>query len=591
MGAIVRRNQACLKCDSSDAMQIYADGGAKCFSCGTSFKNVDAPSAKGTAVADDDEFEVEETTTTTVAAPQKKKVKPQSKDVPKMSLAEIGDLRSSGFRERLIKKAVCEHYGVKTRYDSNGLPDMHFYPYGTPDERGYKVRWLPKTFSFVGKFGGLFGRELFSGGGKRLVITEGELDALAVATASFEKYGKFYPIVSIPMSTGATAALLAERDWIRSFQEVVIWFDRDEAGEKARDEAIKIIGVDKVRLAKAAEHDACDTMLMPDGAELVLRALWDAEVWRPAGIIGKDELRRRMTAYNQMKSHPYPACMAGVNKKIKGKRFGEVVLFISGTGSGKSTLMREIGLDILETTEDKFGVIYLEESPEETAKKFAGMQIRRNTSDEDIPIDELLVGFDAVFGEDRVLLLDHQGAIKDASIVDQLEYMCLMGCKYLFIDHITILVSEGAEGLTGNEAIDKIMNDLLRLAKRHNVWIGLVSHLRKAATGTKSFEEGRLPTVDDIRGSGSIKQVSFDIIAFARNMTAEIEADQHELLISVLKARYTGKTGQVQGATFQPDEGRFKLGQAWQPAEKGETFEAEEYAVVTPMVQLPAETF
>ena len=134
--------------------------------------------------------------------------------------------------------------------------------------------------------------------------------------------------------------------------------------------------------------------------------------------------------------------------------------------------------------------------------------------------------------------------------------MALSGCKYLFIDHITILVSEGAEGLTGNEAIDKVMNDLLRISKQHNVWIGLVSHLRKMQTSGQSFEEGRLPTVDDIRGSGSIKQISHDIIAFARNIAAEDPEIRNTIFTSVLKSRYTGQTGPSGSCQFDHDTGR-----------------------------------
>jgi len=235
---------------------------------------------------------------------------------------------------------------------------------------------------------------------------------------------------------------------------------------------------------------------------------------------------------------------------------GEIALLISGTGSGKSTIIREIELHVLATTEDKIGIISLEESPGETGIKLSGMKLNRNPADEEIPDEDLKIGFDAVFGDDRVVVLDHQGSIKDDSIVDQLEYMCLMGCKYLFIDHITILVSEGAEGLTGNEAIDKIMNDLLRLVKRHNVWIGLVSHLRKVQTGKTSFEEGKLPTMDDIRGSGSIKQVSFDIIGFARNMSAESEIERNTIKMSILKSRTIGLTGPIRGAVYSHKTGR-----------------------------------
>ena len=48
------------------------------------------------------------------------------------------------------------------------------------------------------------------------------------------------------------------------------------------------------------------------------------------------------------------------------------------------------------------------------------------------------------------------------------------------------------------------------------------SHLRKApGGGMSSFEEGKLASIDDIKGSGSIKQISFDIVAFARNLVAD----------------------------------------------------------------------
>ena len=239
-------------------------------------------------------------------------------------------------------------------------------------------------------------------------------------------------------------------------------------------------------------------------------------------------------------------------------RTGEITLFVSGTGSGKSTILRAIMKHILTTTEDKIGIISLEESPAETARKLAGMAISRNPSEEEIPLEELKVGFDIIFGDDRVVLLDHQGSINDSRIVDQLEYMCLSGCKYLFIDHITILVSEGVENLTGLEAQDKMMNELLRLVKRHPVWIGLVSHLRKAAVGGKSFEEGKMATLDDIRGSGAIKQVSFDIVAFARNLVAETEAARNAIKMCVLKARYTGLTGMVRGAIYDRATGLLK---------------------------------
>ena len=218
-------------------------------------------------------------------------------------------------------------------------------------------------------------------------------------------------------------------------------------------------------------------------------------------------------------------------------------------------------MHLLETTESKIGLVSLEEAPAEAARKLSGMALKKNPVKEEIPLDTLREGFNKVFGDSRVIVLDHQGAIADGSIVETLETMCIMGAKYLFVDHITILVSEGAEGLTGNEAIDKVMNDLLSIAKRHNVWIGLVSHLRKTTTpGGKSFEDGKLASLDDIRGSGSIKQISFDILAFARNLNAETEDERNTIKMAVLKSRYTGLTGPCGTAKYNYDTGRLAYG-------------------------------
>lgn len=529
MGKIVKRHQPCLSCDSHDARQIYEDGTSFCFSCRSWFPP-----------------EGEEKVTT------EKESTPSPKGTKK-DLEEILTFGFRGFVERDIKKNICEHYGVRVSYNSSGEIDTHYYPYD--NNTAFKVRKLPKDFRWVGSSTKLFGLDKFEGGGKRLIITEGEIDALSMAQASFNKYQRFYPVVALSSAAIVEKSLLESRAWIRSFKEVVLCLDNDEAGQEAAQKAIRIIGFDKVKLAKLPCKDP-NEVLVKHGWERLMQCVYDAVPFVPAGIIGKNQLWDALQNYNNVESVPYPPCLEGVNSKLKGMREGEITLFISGTGSGKSTILREIMLHLLETTDAKIGVVSLEESPAESARKLAGMKLQKNPAKEEIPIDELKVGFDSVFGDDRVVLLDHQGSINDSSIIDQLEYMCLTGCKYLFIDHITILVSEGVENLMGNEAQDKVMNDLLRLVKRHPVWVGLVSHLRKAPGGGKSFEEGKLPSIDDIRGSGSIKQISFDIISFARNLTAANDIERNTIKMRILKSRYTGLTGVVKGAFYNYDTGR-----------------------------------
>ena len=210
----------------------------------------------------------------------------------------------------------------------------------------------------------------------------------------------------------------------------------------------------------------------------------------------------------------------------------------------------------LSKTDDRIGLISLEESVGDTAEKFIGMALKKPLNEDSQPSeDELRQGFDEVFGDERLVLLDHQGSVGDDSLVDKIEYMALMGCKYLVLDHITIAVSEGSDGLTGNEAIDKFMSDLLKIVKRHNIWLGLISHLRKAQGG-RAFEDGNIASIDDIKGSGSIKQISFDIIAFSRNLVAEDDYERNTVTFRVLKSRFTGQTGDAGCASYDPNTTR-----------------------------------
>jgi twinkle protein len=540
LSRIVQKNQPCESCGSSDAKQIYEDNSAYCFSCRKYYKS------------DNSESE------TVVESTDNKKQYNKAALIKEI----YENYPSRGFKERNIYKAVAELYGVKVSYDESGEIDTHYYPYrvnenGQPG--GYKIMVVPKDYSSRGSIGtvkGLFGMHLWKAD-KRLIITEGEKDCMAIQCAYYKKYKRFFPVVSLRAST-ATKDLVEIRDKLRAnFKEIIYWPDNDEAGEKAKRDVAKIIGYDKVKIVNVSDKDANDLWIRDQDA--VLNAVYNAKSYTPAGILDVNQLWEQLEQYNTIESHPYPKMMDRLNDKLKGMRLGEITLWTSGTGSGKSTLLREIALHLLETTDEKVGIVSLEESPAETARKLSGMHLMKNPAKDEIPLDELKEGFDSVFGDGRVMVLDHHGSVNDESIIDFLEFMCLSDVKYIFVDHITILASEGMHGLTGNEAIDKIMNELLRIAKKYNVWIGLISHLRKVESG-KSFEDGKLPTIDDIRGSGSIKQISFDIIAFARNLSAADETERNTIKTKVLKCRYTGLTGPTGTLIYNYNTGRLEYG-------------------------------
>ena len=515
----------CPKCGSSDALS-YKEGDdfGYCFSCGSSSK-LDG--------------------STTVHKEQNVTV----------SLSTIETFEVRGHRDRQITKQVMEAFNVKCSYNEQGEIDSYFYPYksSTGEIVAYKERQLPKKFLVHGDFSksvGFFG-PAEGPSGPRLVITEGELDALSVAQAQIQHSGKIWPVISLA-SASQIKVMINHMDYLRKFKEVVLWMDNDEAGKKAEAELAKIVGFDKVKVVRHTEKDASDA-LVKHGFKSVVDAIFNAQAYSPAGIVRGEDVWQALIDRKNVESVTYPKCLDGINMKTKGMRMGEITLFTSGTGSGKSTVIKEIVLDLLSKTDDMIGMVSLEESIGDTAEKFVGMALRKNIREGNVSDEELRTGFEEVFKSGKLVLLDHQGSVSDESLVNKLDHLALLGCKYIILDHITIAVSEGAKGKTGNEAVDSVMSDLLKLTKKHNIWLGVISHLRK---GDKPFEEGNLPTIDDIKGSGSIKQISFDIVAFARNLVAESDIERNTIKFRVLKSRFTGKTGDAGTATYNHNTGR-----------------------------------
>jgi twinkle protein len=333
--------------------------------------------------------------------------------------------------------------------------------------------------------------------------------------------------------------------------------DQDGPGEKAAKEIAKYCKPGVVYISKFSEKDACD-MLMAGKAQEFKDSFWNAMKFSPADIVSAVDAREILSKDNDVPSIPYPDFAAELNIGWYGKRKGEITLFTAGTGSGKSQFLKEDMYHMLETVEDmKIGVVSLEESTRDTLMGMQALKLNKRLHLPDVVVtdeerESSLVWLERDIGE-KLVMLDHQGSSADDDLLGKIRYLIAIGCEYIYIDHITIAVSDSDNA---NKAIDDFMSDLLKLCKRHNVWFGVVSHLRKTSGDRKSFENGAVPTDDDLKGSGSIKQIAFDIIALCRNKMAKDPIVRNTTKLYVLKSRYTGRTGFAGKFTYENDTGR-----------------------------------
>ena len=171
---------------------------------------------------------------------------------------------------------------------------------------------------------------------------------------------------------------------------------------------------------------------------------------------------------------------------------------------------------------------------------------------------ELHAAFDAVTGSNRLFLYDHFGSTSSDNLIDRIRYLHALGCGYVVLDHLSIVVSsglsEGATSVLNNERvlIDSIMTRLRSLVEETGLGLILVSHLKRPEG--KSHEEGAATSLAQLRGSGGIGHLADMVIGAERNQQSA--DDVHKTRLRVLKNRHAGETGLACTLEYNTDTGR-----------------------------------
>ena len=503
-------HQPCDICGSSDANSVYTDGHKYCFSCQT------YTPAEGI------------------------NLKSQSRTMTNVNFkGEPEALRKRGISESTCKKFRIYRDGATLRF-----------PYFTSDGvlAGFKIKNKKKEFTYEGvSTDTLFGQHLFPTTGKRITVTEGELDA-----ASCYEAMSGWPMVSVPH--GAAAAKRDVQKQIplfQGYQEIILFFDNDEAGRKATEETASVLPVGKVKIARMENYKDPSEALQANDAEAIRKAIWEAKPWRPDGIIEGKTLQALVTTPTPPADHDYP--FRGLQDKLHGIRYQELTTVTSGSGQGKSTFCRQLATDLLSKGE-KVGYLALEESNRRTALGLMSTAVGTNLHLGEHDEQELTSAFERSIANWHLYLFDGFGSFDPNVIYNRIEYLASgLECRVVFLDHLSILLS----GLEGDERkmIDTTMTRLRSLVERTGISLFLVSHLRRSNNDRASHEEGGRVSLSQLRGSHSIAQISDQVIALERDQQSEAERDVTTL--RVIKNRYSGETGYAGKIKFNLSTSRF----------------------------------
>jgi twinkle protein len=482
-----------------------------------------------------------------------------------LTFDECQSLPIFGIPRKGIERDTCEAFGVRTEFNGMGEPVRTWYPHHNDKGlAGYKGKSNDKQWSVVGntREGLLFGQHNVKPGGNLLVLTEGEDDALAVwqqLRASSTLEGWVPSVVSVSHgASGAAGDVARNLEFVDSFKKVVICFDNDEAGKDATNSVAQLIP-GKAHVAKLALKDANDMLLAGRGEELKWDILKHARKYQPDGIInGADTWERYHDASNQQ-CYLYPSTWIELNRMTYGYRLGSLVTITSGTGVGKTQLMRELKYHVWESTDFGIADISLEEDVGDSVSGLMSLRMGQRLHLPDVVREGQLErqAHDELFASGRFMFYDHFGGMDDNNLLGKIRYFAACGCQTIFLDHLSIVISEYAAEGNERERIDTVMTKLAKIAKELNVVIFIVVHLRKVGGG-ESFEQGAIPTLDDLRGSGTLKQLSWDVIALSRNQQHADLYCRNVSRLTVLKCRFSGRTGPADYLAFDEKTGRMK---------------------------------
>ena len=358
-----------------------------------------------------------------------------------------------------------------------------------------------------------------------LLITEGEFDCLSAIESGFKN------AVSIPSGVNSTNEWITS-NWtvIEQFEEVIIWFDNDEAGIKGAREVFNRLPNSSVKIVRCEVANDINELLHKYGKLAVLKQIEKASTPVLEGVATLDMIED----FDVHEAETLKTGIEYIDDKLIGMVFGSLNVLSGRNGSGKSTILNQIYIAeaiaqgyktflfsgelisgnvkywLLQTlaNEDQFA--------EYTAKD--GHKYKKVTiqSKEKIVNDM----------KDRFFLYDSDDYRIEAIIEKMTILAKRYGVRVFVIDNLMTIESSLKDKY---EAETDIVKKLKNFAKKYNALVHLVAHPRKSMND--EIEK------DDVAGSANITNLADYVTTISRAKDEEVEYDA---ILKILKNRHTG---------------------------------------------------
>lgn len=438
---------------------------------------------------------------------------------------------------RGITGDTLRFFDVRTNVDSNNVPISIEYKYG--DDFTITREWERKAFksSGVSDKVKLFGQDKFnSGSAKSITICEGADDAMS----AFQMHGSKYPCVAVRSASTALKDLQANHAYVNSFDQIYLCLDNDAAGEKALSQCASLFDINKVYHVKLDKYKDANDYLVNNSTREYVSAWFNAPQYMRKGIVSSyknvETILNTDTKATDA-TYPFPT----LNDIAFGIRFGEVNLFTAQEKIGKTEVMRAIEYHLLKTTDHNLGIIHLEESEKRSIQGLISYELQTpcHLPTSSASKEDQVKAYKTLTKRDgRVSYYTHFGSDDPDTILDTIRYLVTVcHCKFIFLDHITMLVT-GFEEDDERKKLDYISTRLAMLTRELDFTLFLVSHVNDAGK---------------TRGSRNISKIADLIVHLDRDIESFDPNERNTTTLLVKGNRFGGTTGPAGRLMFSSD--------------------------------------
>ena len=443
---------------------------------------------------------------------------------------------------RGIDESTIEKYSVTTKkdnaqnlvfpfFDETGVLQFIKYRNINPKNNGPK-EWCEKDTKPI-----FFGMKQCKGF-ERLIITEGQIDALSVATCGFEN------CISVSNGVHSVASNVSNcYDWITQFKEIIVFGDWEYSKgdhmtlladfQKRLPNTITIKAVQKKDYL--GEKDAND-ILRKFGQQAIEDAINNAIVPPICNVKDLADVEAvDLSSLPKLKTN-----IKELDRLIGGIYYGQVVLLTGKRGEGKSTLMSQIVAEAIEQNVKTF--TYSGELPDYHFKRWLDLQIagskhitttKNEYGDSAYSLSPEVVKKINKWYRGKAFIYDNNAIMNEADeeiegVIETVEKVIQRyGVKLICIDNLmTALDVDLSDDLY--RAQSKFVRQLKQIATKYDVAVILVAHPKKTR---EAFQN------DDVSGSADITNRVDVVMSYERNKSNDYNCDG---LLRVTKNRLTG---------------------------------------------------